>query len=104
MVLLLQVGELSASVLRVSSGGGAVSLGRVFGLEAELLSEGGDIGIAALYGKKAGLFTGGGVLSVGHMACDGLATVDSAGGRLTVDGLEGNASILSAGADIKVSI
>ncbi len=96
------MGELSASQLRVHSGGGAIALSRMFGLEAELLSEGGPISINALYGGKASLQSGGGHLSVGHMSCDGLATLDTAGGRLTVDGLEGNASILSAGGAIKV--
>lgn len=97
-----QVGELSASHLRLNSGGGSITLSRVFGLDAELLSQGGNISINALYGKKANILSGGGHVTVCHMSCDGLATVDSAGGRLTVDGLEGNASILSAGGDIKV--
>lgn len=37
------------------------------------------------------------------MSCEGLAMVDSGGGQLSVEGLEGNASLLSGGGDVKVS-
>lgn len=93
---------MSASVLRVNSGSGNVTLSRVFGLEAELLTAGGHLHINALYGKKASLLSGGGHVLISHMSCEGLAAIDSAGGHVTVDGLEGNASILSAGGNIKV--
>eukprot|EP00879_Flechtneria_rotunda_P011997 GHRR01012530.1.p1 GENE.GHRR01012530.1~~GHRR01012530.1.p1 ORF type:complete len:176 (+),score=86.89 GHRR01012530.1:872-1399(+) len=38
------------------------------------------------------------------MACSGLGILESGGGSLTVDGLEGNASLVSAGGDIKVHV
>jgi len=39
-----------------------------------------------------------------HMSCAGLGMLDSSGGRLAVEGLEGNASLLSAGGEnVKVS-
>jgi hypothetical protein len=100
----LQVGELSASNLRLSSGGGSITVQRLFALDAQLLSQGGPVGIGALYGVKVALDSGRGPLAVGHMSCSGLAMLQSGGASLTVDGLEGNASLISAGGDVKVGL
>jgi hypothetical protein len=97
-----QVGELSASQLRLSSGGGAINVQRLFALDAQLVSEGGPVAIGALYGVKVQLDSGRGPLSVGHMSCSGLAMLQSGGSSLAVDGLEGNASLISSGGDVKV--
>jgi hypothetical protein len=98
----LQVGELSASNLRLSSGGGSIAVQRLFALDAQLVSQGGAVGIGALYGVKVALDSGRGRLAVGHMSCSGLAMLQSGGAGLAVDGLEGNASLISSGGDIKV--
>jgi hypothetical protein len=97
-----QVGELSASNLRLSSGGGAISVQRLFALDAQLVSQGGPVQLGALYGVKVQLDSGKGPLAVGHMSCSGLAMLQSGGASLTVDGLEGNASLISGGGDVKV--
>ncbi|KAF6257312.1 hypothetical protein COO60DRAFT_1640038 [Scenedesmus sp. NREL 46B-D3] len=97
----MQVGELSASVLRLSSGGGAISVQRLFALDAQLVSQGGAVGVGALYGVKVALDSCAGPLAVGHMSCSGLAMLQSGGAALAVEGLEGNASLISAGGDVK---
>ncbi|WIA30048.1 hypothetical protein OEZ86_000143 [Tetradesmus obliquus] len=100
----MQVGELSASNLRLSSGGGAITVQRLFALDAQLLSQGGAVDIGALYGVKVAADSGSGPLAVGHMSCSGLAMLQSGGASLTVDGLEGNASLISGGGDVKVHL
>jgi hypothetical protein len=48
---------------------------------------------------------GGGGLHISHIAClRGEARLESGGGPLEVDGLEGNAALLSSGGNIKVSL
>lgn len=98
----VQVGELSASQLQLSSGGGAIAVQRMFGRDVQVLSQGGPISIGALYGVKAHLDSCRGAMSLGHMACSGPAMLESGGASLTVDGLEGNASLISSGGDVKV--
>lgn len=75
---------------------------RLFALDAQLLSQGGAVNIGALYGVKVAADSGSGPLAVGHMSCSGLAMLQSGGASLTVDGLEGNASLISGGGDVKV--
>lgn len=97
---------------------------RLFGLTVDVLSAGGPCSIGSVYADRAAVSTGGhyaaagvegdsrggaaaavcgGSLHVGHMAClKGEARLESGGGPLSVDGLEGNAVLLSSGGDIKV--
>lgn len=46
----------------------------------------------------------GGHIALSHTACSGLVQLDSSGGDVTVDGLEGSASILTAGGAVKVHL
>ena len=106
----------------VLSAGGPVSIGSVYADRAAV-STAGPTGAAAAAGGGAASSPGagagigqraaaaaaaaaggsGGRLHVGHIAClKGEARLESGGGALEVDGLEGNAALLSSGGDIKV--
>jgi hypothetical protein len=65
---------------------------------------GGDVELGAMYGQKALLETGGGALRAAHVSCSGLAAVDTAGGAVAIEGLEGNASLLSGGGPMQVHL
>jgi DUF4097 and DUF4098 domain-containing protein YvlB len=100
----VQAGELKASRVRLQSGGGNITIKRLIGLEVELHSCRGNIEVGAVYGTKAMLATEGGNLQLSHGACTGLLAVETEGGAAEVEGLEGNASIISAGGNVKVSL
>lgn len=60
------------------------------------------VGHRAAAAGAAGISSSGG-LHVGHIAClKGEARLESGGGPLEVDGMEGNAVLLSKGGDVKV--
>jgi hypothetical protein len=98
-----------------------VSLRRLFGLTVDVTSGGGPLRISTLYCEGASISAarpeqpdsssssegvlGGPLLHINHMAClAGEARLHSGGGPLTVDGLEGNAVLLSDGGDVKVCV
>jgi hypothetical protein len=64
---------------------------------------GGDIELGAAYGERASFHTGGGGFKVAHMSCSGLVAVDTSGGGIHIEGLEGNASLLSGGGLVQVT-
>lgn len=97
-----QAGKLSAMMLAVHSGSGPISLGRLFGGNINISCQGHAASIAALYSKQASIRTCGGPISIQHMSCSESAWVDSGGGNLVVQGLEGNATLSSSGGPIKV--
>ncbi|KIZ02345.1 hypothetical protein MNEG_5615 [Monoraphidium neglectum] len=65
---------------------------------------GGDIELGAAYGERASFHTGGGGFKVAHMSCSGLVAVDTSGGGIHIEGLEGNASLLSGGGLVQVHL
>lgn len=78
-------------------GGGIQTAGFGAGIQT-----GGDVRIGAAYGERAVFETGGGSFAAAHVSCSGLASVDTRGGGLCVEGLEGNASLLSGGGAVRV--
>jgi hypothetical protein len=61
------------------------------------------VGQRAAAAAAAGSGVSGGRLHIDHIAClKGEARLESGGGAIQVDGLEGNAAILSSGGNIKV--
>jgi hypothetical protein len=86
------------------SGGGSIRVKRLFGLDVQLDSDTGPVTMGALYGTKAANTTGGGALALAHACCSGLLAVDSEGGSVQVEGLEGAASLLSGGGPIQVGV
>lgn len=101
----------------VLSAGGGVDVGSVYADRAAVSTAAGPAsvlrtGAAGAAGTRstAAAGAGGGVsssgrLRVGHIAClKGEARLESGGGPLEVDGLEGNAALLSSGGDVKVHL
>ena len=77
---------------------------RLIGLEVDLHSCRGNIEVGAVYGTRTLLATEGGNLQLSHGACTGLLAIETEGGGVEVEGLEGNASIISGGGPVKVRL
>lgn len=94
----VDVGSIYADRAAVSTAAGPSTV-----LRAATAGAGGQRTTAASQGAGGAPSSSSGRLHVGHIAClKGEARLESGGGSLEVDGLEGNAALLSRGGNVKV--
>lgn len=119
----MSIKRLFGLTVDVLSAGGPVSIGSVYADRAAISTActaaaaaaaamgAGDaaaagassVGQRAAAAAAAGSGVSGGRLHIDHIAClKGEARLESGGGAIQVDGLEGNAAILSSGGNLKV--
>lgn len=95
---------LVSAILDLKTGGGNLCMKKALGTTMQMDTGGGDIVIGYAYGEDVKLVSGGGAMEINHLQAQGMAYVSSTGGNVKIDGLDGNAKILSGGGTVQLQL
>lgn len=99
----VSIGSVYADRAAISTAGTAAAAAAAMGAGDAAAAGASSVGQRAAAAAAAGSGVSGGRLHIDHIAClKGEARLESGGGAIQVDGLEGNAAILSSGGNMKV--
>ena len=96
--------ELQAFDLTVDTHGAPLTASKLAARSATLATHGGRVDVGALYGDAASIASAGGDVSVGTLHCADGATIDTAGGAATLDGVDGRATVATAGGPLHLHL
>lgn len=96
--------ELITAALQLRTDGGDLSIGKVIGTSLQIDTGGGNMVIGSAYGQDAKISSGGGGIAIKHLQSQEMAHVSSNGGHVQIDGLDGNAEILTGGGDTQLQL
>ena len=96
--------ELQAFDLHVDARGAPLTASKLAARSATLATHGGRVDVGALYGDVASIASAGGDVSVGTLHCVVGAKIDTGGGAATLDGVDGRATVATAGGPLHLHL
>mmetsp|Transcript_152 Transcript_152/g.336 ORF Transcript_152/g.336 Transcript_152/m.336 type:complete len:373 (-) Transcript_152:375-1493(-) len=101
----LRGNELSGSNVELRTGRGAIDLKRLIGQRVQVELHNAPLRVGALYAENIVVHTGGAAVDIGTLDCSGHeANIETEGGKISVNSLDGNANLFSRGGDVEVHL
>lgn len=97
----LNAAEVSASTVELHTGRAPCSVSRLVGLQVRVSTSRAPLSAGTLLADKALITSLGGSINIANMRCSGYGHVQSGGGGLQVDGVDGVAELASGGGRVR---